>query len=167
MTTPRRNRAWIDFNVDSNLAAGAELVSDLLLNATVNLDTITVTRIIGRMLCLPSVVANNTVSAQIVSVGIGVSSNEAFNVGTTAIPDPNVANEAPPRGWLWKDRGVLVNQQDSGTVEAWHFPEFRFDVRAQRKVDRGTLFIKFVNQDLLAGTTAIKIAGLVRVLCLT
>jgi len=165
--TMRRNRAWADFNVDTNLAAAGEAVVNLLANATVNLDTITVTRIIGRLLVVPSVIANATVSIQRVAMGIGVASTEAFAIGVTAIPSPSDVTDFPARGWLWKQLGIMVNQQDSGTVEAWHFPELVFDVRAQRKVDKGILFLKLRNDDVIAGTTAVKVIGLIRVLCLT
>ena len=165
--TMRRPRSWADLTIDTNLAAGGAAVVNLLTNATVNLDTVTVTRIIGRVLCVPSVVANATVSIQSCRIGIGVASAEAFAIGVTAIPQPHTDGEAPPRGWLYKEQGTLINQQDSGTVEAWEFPEFKFDLRGQRKVDRGVLFMNMSQFDMIAGTTAVKFAGLVRVLCLT
>ena len=167
MTTPRRPRAWVDFQVNQNLTTGVPQAVNLLLNATVNLDTITATCIIGRLRAIPSVVANSSVSIQLWSCGIGVASTEAFTIGVTALPDPSVMIEAPPRGWLLREQATLVNQQDSGTVEAWEFPEIRFDVRGQRKIDRGILYMMNRNDDLIAGTTAIKVVGLVRVLCLT
>jgi len=151
--------------MDDNLAAGTRGNFDLLTNVIHGSDTLTVTRIIGRLLAIPSVVANATVSAQRVSIGIGVSSPEAFAAG--ALPLPEVMTDFPPRGWLYREHGILVNQQDSGTVEAWHFPEFVFDIRGQRKIDKGTLFMSWTQEDLIAGTTTTKLVGLVRVLCLS
>ncbi len=166
MTTPRRPRVWVDLHMDANLTAAAASLQDLLSAAVVDLQTKTVIRLIGRLRAIPSVVANNTVSAQLVSIGIGVTSREAFTAGGVSVPSPAVQTEFPTGGWLYKEQAVLVNQQDSGTVEAWEFPEFRFDIRASRKVDRGIFFVRVVNTDLLAGSTAIKVAGLVRCLVL-
>jgi len=167
MTSPRRPRAWADFHLDLNLSGDTRGAVNLLVNATVNLDTITVVRLVGRIRVIPSVIANSTVSAQLCTIGIGVSSTEAFTAAGLTLPDPNNPLDAPPRGWIFKDQAVLVNQQDSGTVEAWEFPEFKFDNRAMRKIDRGILFMQMDNIDLIAGTTAVKFVGLIRALCLT
>ena len=167
MTTARRGRLWTDFNFDENLADAGISLKNLLANAVVDLQTKTVIRCLGRLRVLPSVVANATVSAQLISIGIGVTSRDAFTAAGASVPSPAVATDAPTNGWLYKEQAVLVNQQDSGTVEAWEFPEFRWDIRASRKVDRGILFAKIINDDLIAGTTTVKVVGLVRCLVLT
>ena len=166
MTSPRRPRSWVDLSVNENLAAGGREVLNILTASPVDLTTITVVRILGRLLVIPSVVANSSVSAQRVTVGIGVAAVEAFDIGVTALPRAADDGDKPPRGWIYKEHGILVNQQDSGTVEAWHFPEFKFDVRGMRKVDHGILYITMENLDLLGGTTAVKVVGLLRALCL-
>ncbi len=167
MTTKRRGRVWTDLDVDENHVGGGIGLKDLLVNAEVDLQTKTVIRCIGRLLVIPSVVANATVSAQRMTLGIGVISRESFAAAGTSVPNPGLAVEAPITGWYFKDAATLVNQQDSGTVEAWHFPEFLWDIRAARRVDRGIFFLRFQNNDLLAGTTTVKVVGLVRCLVLT
>ena len=165
MTTPRRPRVWVDLTIDSNLAANGSFALDLLANQVVDWQARTVVRSIGRLFVCPSVVANSTISIQDISLGIGVMSATGF-AATGGPPDPSVDTEIPTNGWLYRDRAALVNQQDSGTVEAFRFPEFHWDIRAGRKVDRGVLFIVGVNKDLMAGTTAVKVSGLVRSLVL-
>ena len=167
MTTQRRPRIWVDTRVDVNLAAAGVDLTDLLVNAVVDVQSRTIIRWIGRIICVPSVVANATVSLQRCSVGVGVVSRDAFAAAGAAVPSPAIMTEFPTQGWVYRDIAVLVNQQDSGTVEAWHFPEFRFDIRASRKVDRGVAFLKLENADFLAGTTSIKFAGILRCLTLT
>ena len=164
MTTGlRRPRTWVDINIDENLTSGSSFIKDLLVNAVVDLQTKSIIRWIGRLLVIPSTVANSTVSAQLVSLGIGIVSRDGFAVAG-GVPNPQTATDFPITGWVIRDQAVLVNQQDSGTVEAWHFPEFRFDIRAARKVDRGIAMLHVAQVDLIAGTTAVKIAGLVRCL---
>jgi len=166
MTTQRRPRVWVDTHVDVNLGAGSASLEDLLATAVVDLQTKTVIRLIGRLRALPVLVAGSAVAAQAVDLGIGVVSREAFAAGGVSVPSPAVATEFPTGGWLYKDEAVLITQQDSGTVENFENPEFRWDIRASRKVDRGVFFLRIVNTDLIAGTQTIKVAGLVRTLVL-
>ncbi len=149
------------------MSAGGTDLKDLLVGAVVDLQTKTIIRWIGRLLVIPSVVANSSISAQLISLGIGVTSRDAFIAGGAAVPNAQTPTEFPVAGWVIRDQAVMVNQQDSGTVEAWHFPEFRFDIRAARKVDRGIAFMSITNADLIAGTTAVKVAGVIRCLVKT
>ncbi len=167
MTSQRRGRVWVDTHIDDNLAAAGTSLVNLLAAADIDLQTKTVIRCLGRLRAIPSVVANASVSAQRISLGIGVISREAFAIGGAGVPSPGDLGEFPTGGWLYKEHAILVNQQDSGTVEAWEFPEFMWDIRAARKVDRGILYLRAQNNDLIAGTTAVKLAGLVRCLLLS
>jgi len=164
--TTRRPRTWVDLAVDENMAAGGSFLENLLLNAVNDLQGRTVVRIIGRLRCLPSVIANSTVAAQAVTLGIGVTGRAAFTAGFASVARPHIMTDFPDDGWLYREQAVLVNQQDSGTVEQWENPEFRFDIRASRKIDRGILYVAGVSIDLLAGTVAIKVAGMIRTLVL-
>ncbi len=166
MTMKKRPSVWVDTGIDENLATGGTKEIDLLANAVVDLQTKTIIRWIGRILVVPSVVANSTISIQACGLGIGVVSRDAFAAAGAAVPDPLVMTEFPIEGWVIRDRSTLVNQQDSGTVEAWHFPEFRFDIRASRKVDRGIAMLRLSQLDLIAGTTAVKFSGQIRCLVL-
>ena len=110
MITPRRSRVWADLHIDVNLATGGVSLQNLLVNAVVDAQTKTVIRCLGRLRCIPSVVANSTVSAQLVALGIGVTSRDAFAVGSAAVPNPFTATDVPTVGWLYKEHAVLVNQ---------------------------------------------------------
>ncbi len=161
----RRATLWVDTIIDSNVTdGGGNVLVDLSTSAVVDRQTFTAIRWIIRLLAVPSVIANATVSTQRVSIGIGVVSRDAFVAGGAAVPSPSVMTEFPTEGWVLRDHGILVNQQDSGTVEAWHFPEFRYDIRAARKIGRGVPFLSMGNADLIAGTTAVKVAGVIRTL---
>ena len=166
MTTPKRPRVWVDTQVNGNLVAGAETLIDLLLSQVVDSQVRTVVRWIGRIRVFPTNVANSVISAQLVSLGIGITSRDAFAAAGGAVPSPAVLTEFPTQGWVIREQAVMINQQDSGTVEAWEFPEFRFDIRASRKVDRGIAFAKLVNEDLVAGTTTVSVVGMIRSLVL-
>ncbi len=171
MTSQRRPRVWADLKIDDNMSAGGSHLENLLLNAPVDWQSKTAIRHIARLRVIPTVVANASVSAQLVSIGIGVIARDAFVAAsgavTASIPNPSVATDFPINGWIFREQAILVNQQDSGTVEAWEMPEFHYDIRAARKVDRGILFVALVNEDLIAGTTAVKVAGMMRTLVLT
>ena len=162
MANPRRT-AWADSINSTVLASGSELTAmNLLVNAPAS-DTITVARIIGVIEAVPAdgFEAVNTTSS--LHVGIGVTSLEAFNAGV--VPNPNVSNEYPPRGWLYIDRRVLY--QAPALTNGFKYPEFRFDVRGARLVDKGILFISLLNiLDQNAAMTML-LTWRIRAVCLT
>ncbi len=166
MTTQRRPTFWVDTLVDSNLATGAaQTLIDLLASVpSADRARFTVIRWIARLIVLPAVIADSTISIMSVSIGLGVTNSDAFAAGASAVPDPAVMAEFPIEGWALRDILTFVNQQDSGTVEAWHFPELRADIRAARKVGRGTAFMGLRSLPLIAGTSLVKVTGIVRCL---
>jgi len=161
----RRNRAWADTLFDVNIVSGAAAQnSDLLANAPA-VDTITAVRILIRLEAWPPLLSLVD-GAMSFDVAIGVSSLEAF--GVNALPDPNTDNEYPPRGWLYIDRGFVRNANSStGPVDQASPAVMKADVRSMRRVDKGKLFLA-MSASLLDGSGFdLRVAGRVRVLCLT
>jgi len=162
---PGRNRAWADtiFCFKSVTDEGED-VSDLLVDAP-TVDTLTAVRIVVD-LSVRAGAATIVDGTNCVSVGIGVTSTEAFANAPPVIPSPAVSDQYPPRGWLYvATSGVTVNTIQS-TSPFIQNAEFHADLRAMRKVDKGVLFIAITNTAIL-GTATVDVVGRVRVLCLT
>ena len=160
-----RRRSWADvvFNVTS-LIDNVRDDSDLLADAPVS-DTLTVVRILGDLTAMYS--PNSTVvdSLSSLSIGIGVSSLEAFAAGGASLPDPRQATQFPPRGWLYATTRPLMQMAEStGVINL--VQHFQFDLGAMRKIDKGILFLTLVQNDILVGGS-IRVIGRTRVLCLT
>ena len=137
---------------------------DILFDAPLG-DTITVTRLIGRIAVLPQNPTDNVASIQRVDMGIGVTSEEAF--GVAAISSIADNTQYPIRGWLWADTYAMMVGFRNSTSDMHVLPEVRFDIRAQRKVDKGNLYFTAAN-NLAAGTAlTIRLVGRIRALCLT
>ena len=161
-----RNRAWADFRYKGvSLVAGTDIISDLLTNAP-DVDTLTAVRIVG-YLNVGYVVTNAIVDADsVVDVGIGVSAKEAVSAGGSSLPDAQSVVSYPPRGWLYLAT-KYVRQSLTGTDGTTNSNAvFEFDLRAMRKVDKGTVFIRIGNANINVGG-AMEVTGRVRVLCLT
>ncbi len=168
MTTQRRRRAWADTLLATSIATGATTISNLLSGAP-TMDTLTAVRIIGYLEFYGSEL-NETECDQMVDIGVGVSSAEAFNVGSTALPDPTTSGDYPPRGWLYvARRHALQTLPTGGTPTAMYRQNanFDFDVRGDRKVDKGILFMSIVSTQLGVASTTLDFIARIRVLCLT
>ncbi len=76
---------------------------------------------------------------QIVDLGIGIASQEAFAAGT--VPDPNTSGDQPTRGWMYRDT-VMVEQNGVGSKI---HTESTFDIRSARRLDEGEPYIVFDN----------------------
>ena len=164
-----RRRAWVDTVVSGTIVAGGAQPALIdLLAAGMPSDTLTVIRMIGNLSVVPQDASLNVQSQQHVFLGVGVSSVEAFAVGNSVLPTPGIVAEQPPRGWLYLS-GRLLTYQNSATfgVEDYLYPSFNFDVRASRKIDKGTLFLVQRNVDVFAMAMIVRVVGIIRVLCLT
>ena len=158
-----RNRAWADTAV-GGIVGATPLIQDLLTSLTPS-DTITAARLVGSIYMMgvdPESVRNGLVS---IDIGIGVAAEEAFVAAV--LPDPDVNAEAPARGWLYKTRSHVYEQNVGGSIQHAVPGIVMFDIRTMRKVDRGRLYITF-KANLVEGTDFdIRMSGLVRALCLT
>ena len=166
--TTRRPRAWVDALIGYE-HTGTNVLTDLLASATVNLDTITVARIILDLWGTPPTVVSNTSGVMQFEMGICVVTEAAFDVGQTAIPDPRVPADAPARGWLWRGVGAYGFQNlAGGEGENWSFPmHVVADLGAMRKVDRGKLVLVVAKTAVQGSAVNVDVFGIVRTLCLT
>jgi len=165
MTTQRR-RAWADRRLTGiSIANNNNLTPVNLLSNAPTIDTMTVSRIIGH-LEINAVITSEIEYEQLLDVGIGVSSAEAFDIGATALPDPQTEGDYPPRGWLYVDTRACW-QIVIATVIQRRDAIFDFDLRGMRKIDKGRLFLMVRNTGIGGTGTAVTIKGRVRALCLT
>jgi len=93
-----------------------------------------------------------------VDIAIGVASQEAFGAGV--LPDPNVANDKPPRGWVYRT-SLLVSQNGTGHPVGH---QVMADIRGARKIENGELYIIVHNTPLFATAFTINFSGLIRTL---
>ena len=148
------------------MADAAIRLDDLLVNAPVS-DTITVTRIIGDFKIM--VPATNEVEVGThVDCGIGVINKEAFDLGTgVGVPNPTVEDSTPPRGWLYANRKFVLQSLPTGGTPTAMWREtahFDFDLRGQRKVDKGILYM-WLEQNKVSGVaTTLQASGRIRIL---
>ena len=164
--TTRRRVAWCDFLMNDSLGNGIVVLDNLLVNAPVS-DTLTVTRIIGDFKCYLSA-ASEVETFQTVDVGIGVINQEAFDLGTgVGIPNPTVEDSTPPRGWLYAARDLTQQALPTGgtPVTMWReTAHFKFDLRGQRKVDKGVLYM-WREANIVSGSSSnLTAIGRIRVL---
>jgi len=163
---PPRGRAWADTRFkQQSIVAGTDFIVDLLANAP-TVDTLTAIRIVVDVHVHYIVTTTLADSDSIVDLGIGVASAEAVVAGAAALPDPASDSSYPPRGWLYVATGYVAQilTTDSGiTNENAHF---KADIRAMRKIDKGTLFVRVAQANLNTGG-AMEMNGRIRVLCLT
>jgi len=162
---PRRT-TWIDTHL-AQITAAATRDSDMLAGSEEPGDTVnrglTVTRIIINPLSMLSTTVAGAWGAQALHIGIGVSSISAFDVAASAgLPDPSVEGEAPDSGWLWKAEVIVAQNGANGynVVAARQ----AVDVRSQRKLQQGVLFITMSNLTLFGTAFSVATHGIVRTL---
>ena len=162
----RRRVAWCDFLMNFAMSNGEVVLDNLLANAPVS-DTLTVVRILGDFKCALSAVSE-VETFQSVDVGIGVINQEAFDLGTgVGIPNPTVEDSTPPRGWLYAHCDLTSQSLPTGgtPVTMWReTAHFKFDLRGQRKIDKGVLFM-WSEANVIAGSnSSLTAIGRIRVL---
>jgi len=168
LTSSRRRRSWADSRFANLVSSGGELTLTDLLEDLPG-ETRTVTRLIVDLTCGLSPSDENE-GMQVIDCGIGVVSREAFDLGITAIPDPFTDTDFPTLGWLYVATRPITQALPTGgtVVTMWREAAvFQADLRAQRKVDRGVLFLRLSNTALLGTALSIRVTGRVRALCLT
>ena len=159
----RRRRAWSDTRYAGNtLAASGTSVADLLSGLAAT-ETKTVSRILIDLWMFAPVTNTSADRVNTVDVGIGVVSKEAFDIET--LPDMNAVADYPQAGWVYVNTQVVYKYSDA--EGNYQIPaHFKADIRGQRKVDRGVLYISILNIGI-NGSDNIDIFGRVRALCLT
>ena len=155
-----RKTIWTDSILNSNLASGSTGISNLMQNVAVA-DTVgvTIARLILRIEYAPFM-SNDTDGSQMVHLGIGMVSEDAFNA--SAVPDPGTAGEEPVGGWLFRETVSVMNK---GTTMP-HVALMRADIRSARKIDKGILVMIIENVGVENTSFAVREIGLIRCLCL-
>ena len=100
--------------------------------------------------------------SQLVSLGIGIASQEAFAVNR--LSDPRIDSDYPTRGWVWRARyrvfGFAADQPAVFTQR------IDLDLRSMRRLENGQSFLKIVNEDVEGVSSPITVHGLIRQLWL-
>ena len=163
-----RNRAWADVRIPTeSLTITGSLLKNLLVDAP-TVDTLTAVRIVGDLTVEFDPTSTHSDQLNIIDVGIGVASLEAFNLGTTALPASRAQDEYPPRGWLYINTQPAMNAIDAtNQAVATRAARFQFDIRSMRKIDKGILYLLIMSSAGKGSGIATLVTGRVRTLCLT
>ena len=157
-----RTPYWEDTLIEDTLAAATQNEQSLVGGLSEDERRgMTVVRTLVHFWLTPNV-TSGVVGTMTLLAGIGVANDQAFGVGSTALPQLTINSERPLRGWLWKDSLAIVD--DATTVAP--VTELKVDIRSKRKVDAGILYLA-TEGDTRSGTAfVIKVSGLIRVLYL-
>ena len=156
-----RPGAWGDTLLSTIIASASKMPVTDLLTPLENHDTKTVVRLIVRITITTDDVGQNSLGYQLVDLGIGVCSAEAFV--DDSVPDVQVAGDVPQLGWMFRTRVPVIHEQ---TNVIWHFPVIDKDLRASRKVDRGVCYLTAFNTAVQGAPFSVRLTGLIRAYCL-
>ena len=158
-------RVWIDTPMNNDVAiGGAQFLSSLMSNVTfaeTRLAQMTLIRtIIG--LDVARTVHDSGEGSELIGLGIGVVSQEAFAAGT--VPDPLTGLDYPTRGWVWRSHyRVFGFAADQPTIFTRRID---LDLRSQRKLENGEAFFVADAISLEGVSSSIRLVGLIRQLWL-
>ena len=157
----RRVRSWRDTLINTVVSNATQDVSDLM-SGLVETESEGVT-VVRTLMCYSMYPASPGAvnGVQMVDVGIGVADREAFSA--SVLPDPNVAGDEPYANWLYRCCHAVMDSVDAFD----HSPiEVSKDIRAQRKVGRGNLYISVHNTLAQGSSFQIRFTGIIRTLIL-
>ena len=160
--TARRSTTWFDTRFNFDVATGSQATLRITPTGD-DLEGFTIARIRATMIWYPSTPLAVS-GVQEVSFGIGMASEEAFTAGS--LPDPVTDIDYPERGWIVKDTALVVDELLS--TGAGIPPPLRlvYDLRAQRKIDKGMAYWIANNAAIQGSTFNVRMFGLIRLLCL-
>jgi len=157
---PRRASDWLDTMLQPTVTSGAQVLTTLMTGvAPVNVRRQTLVRTIIT-LDLSSATVAGAWGTQDVTIGIGITSQEAFAAGV--VPDPETSGDQPSRGWIYRKRRVVA-QNGIGAQVVYVIEN---DIRASRKLDDGECFIVITNIAIAGTAFSVNVHGLVRQLWL-
>ena len=157
-----RNTYWEDTLIEHTFAAAAIQLQSLVGGLSEDERRgMTVVRTLVQLWLSP-VTTSGVVGSMTAVLGIGVANEQAFGVGSTALPQLTINSERPPRGWLWKSSIAVLD--DATTVAP--LTEVRADIRAKRKIDAGVLYLGMEGDTRTGTAFTVKLSGLIRVLYL-
>jgi len=155
---------WVDKTISNTVSTGAQLQVRLDTGLTLvqtRLTQMTLLRtIIG--LSIARTVHDSGEGSEILSLGIGIVSQEAFSA--SVLPDPEAEQDFPPRGWIfrgmWRIFGFAADQP------AIHVERVDRDIRAQRKLENGVPFLVATVGNIEGVNSTVDVRGLIRQLWL-
>ena len=158
---PRRT-VWNDTILNFVIADGVRSLLTLSGDFTIA-DTggVTLVRTIYDMYANHQVTGGGNSLAQL-SMGIGIASQEAFALGTSAVPDPDVAGDHPIQDWVVRRLGMVVEDNTNMAVPL----HLMGDIRAQRKIEGAEVFIYTTQAFVVGAGFNVHVLGLVRCLYL-
>ncbi len=157
-------RLWVDTDINLLVVNAASVFDSLMTGVSA-----TQTRF-DRMTLLRTIVGVNIgylthdsgEGSQLLSVGIGIASQEAFAAGS--LSDPETETDFPTKGWVWRAKyrcyGFAADQP------AVFDTRVDLDLRSQRKLENGETFIIAQNAAIEGATGSVLVRGLVRQLWL-
>ena len=149
---------WIDTLVNTTVATGAQSRTDLVSGiGAIDLRGATVIRTLLSLSFMSSSIAG-AYGGQRIDLGILIASREAEAAGV--VPDPGVAGDHPPRGWLYRTSRVVA-QNGSGMDPLLHVSA---DIRAARKVEQGKVILVIDNEAVSGTSFTYHVDGLIRLL---
>ena len=151
---------WIDKLPNLVVASGAQgafSLSPTITQTQLRLERLTLIRLIIGIDIMPSI-RDSGEGDTLVSLGIGVFSDEATQAGVFA--DPTVETDHPARGWPWRGRyrvyAVAADDQNVSRVRV------DVDIRAARKLENGVLMMVVNNDPSQGVATPITMTGIIR-----
>ena len=161
VVTPRRRKTWaglpgiaLNMTADSTQLGGGLSFSE---------SGSTLMRLLGEYTILPTSAAAAGDEC-VVTVALGIVSLDAFNLGSTAVPDPGGEAGYP---WLyWAAHPLAFNTTAlGGNLTDTGMFRHRFDIKSQRKIGTGQILAVIVEYSDLTGTPPLTIVlGQTRVL---
>ena len=153
-----RSFRWFDNVIGFDVASGSQNLRSLMGGITLDAGRRST---IARILFSGSWASQTVVGVwgtEVISWGIGISSQEVFAAGI--VPDPETEAEFPETGWLMRDRFLI--SQSSGDSPVVH--NRAYDLRAQRKVGTGELYLVSTQGPIDGTSFASTFHGMCRVL---
>ena len=158
---------WVDSLPNLTIASGARDHVDLLSQGFSfrpgRSERMTLTRtIIG--IDVAMLVHDSGEGSQQVFLGLGICSDQAFSAGDAGVPDPFVMADFPARGWIW--RAAYRVYGFAADQPAVFNARVDMDMRSQRKLENGTIFLTCTNTPFEGVATVITVSGMIRQLWL-
>ena len=162
-TSSKRKTAWQDTLIDATLVEAGQAGISLLGDFTqIDTEGMTLTRLLMRLTVQQVVSSIGTANeTSLYDMGIGIIEQDAF--AAAVFPDPNVQNDQPPRGWVYRAR---VGLTDVAAVPSWDPQFLQEDLRGRRVVGNGELVLIHNNNASIGNGFTMHITGLIRSLFL-
>ena len=162
-TGPRRQRKWAPLKMNENLSNLEVSIKGLNLTlSTAQQEESTLVRTLICITILPLAPTSSGADGQLVSIGVGVASLEAFGAGAAAVASPSVAGEEPLQGWLYQCEYWLLE----GAGHRFAPILVDKDLGAARKLGSGVPFVRVENNPGNGTVFSVRVAGFIRTLYL-